>query len=210
MATRSALECLVVVCAGLARLAEVPGQPTALAGAVVCLPCRTWAPSRSQPSRGHGTLPSARPCLAPGSPCWPGALAWVRLLAGNGRPHPSHRSNALTIADVAVSRLWALHARRIASRAGKMHVQVFGVQRRQEPLNRLFEIAPIDELGARHHALRIEGAHGKDASPELLGNLVHFVVGLLPATNKDGKAHAVGRVDGQMLVVEQNQLIARL
>src|SRR5437870_625425 len=109
--------------------------------------------------------------------------------------------------------LWpsdALDACGVAARRRVMDVQVGRERVGEEPLDRTLELTAIDELPADHHRIRLKGPHGERAEPQLLRYLVYGVISLLARAHIHRKAHAIGRTDRMVLVIDQQEFVARL
>ena len=80
----------------------------------------------------------------------------------------------------------------------------------EEAADHLFQQPPLDHVGIDHHAALVEGADRQQALAQLLGNLADRVVSPLALAHIDGMARAVRRVGILVLVVDQDDLVARL
>jgi hypothetical protein len=90
-----------------------------------------------------------------------------------------------------------------------MDVQIARGRNGELPLDRFLKPNAFDQLAAGHHAGGVEAAHGQRAPAQLVGHAVDGVLSLLVLPHEDRKAHSVGRGDGVMLEVDEDQLVAR-
>ena len=97
---------------------------------------------------------------------------------------------------------------RRSSRRGEVHVQIGLARLGQQPRNGAFQPVAIDQLPAGDYAVGVEGAHCKRAAAQLLRHRVDGVERFVAVAHIDGKAHPVGRRDGVVLVIDQDQLVA--
>src|SRR6185312_8440458 len=96
-------------------------------------------------------------------------------------------------------------ARSVTSWCGEMNVQVFSCGVCEKRIDCGFNLLAVDQLETDHHALVIEGSHGQHALPELLGHSIDLIVCLVALAHEDREAHAIRRLDCQMLVVDENE-----
>src|SRR6185312_6407906 len=83
----------------------------------------------------------------------------------------------------------AVDPRGVAARRRVVDVQIGGGRIGEEPFDRGFQFAPIDQLPAGHHRVRVEGADGEGADAQLFGDGVDRVIGLLAAADIHREAH---------------------
>ena len=62
----------------------------------------------------------------------------------------------------------------------------------------------------QHHAAVVEGSRGQHALAKLVRDLVDAIVGFVALAQEYRVAHAIGRGERMMLVVDQQQLFASL
>ena len=78
----------------------------------------------------------------------------------------------------------------------------------EQPLDCGLEITPLHQLPPRHHGVGVEGTNRERAQAELLGHVADLVIGLFALAHINRKAHAVGRLDLVVLVVDEDQFVA--
>src|SRR4029079_2362033 len=103
----------------------------------------------------------------------------------------------------------SLYLRRKTSRRGEMDVQILRVRIGELPFDSLFQPDALDHFPAGHHCRVVTPAHRERAPAQLVGHGIDGVEGFLALTHIDRKAHPVWRGDRVMLVVDQNDFVAR-
>jgi hypothetical protein len=103
-----------------------------------------------------------------------------------------------------------LDPRRLAARRGEVNVQVGRARIGEQPIDGFFKLAAFGQFPAGHHAASVEAADRERARAQLLRHRVAGIECLFTLAHVNGKAHAVRRGDRMVLVIDENQLVARL
>src|ERR1700676_954318 len=96
----------------------------------------------------------------------------------------------------------------IAAGGREVGMQIYRLGISEEPLNCRLHLAPLHQLPAEHHCIPVERTKGELAHAQLLRHLIDGIIGLLALADVDCKTHAVRRMDGMVLVIDEQKLVA--